>query len=99
MIFPVFLIKTKARPWRHIYNHIEIPRPKHRDIEIRGLKHHSIGKRRQLNHDIVISWYFFRVQIRTHDIGIPRLKNDDIEIPRLKSRGIEFQQNFYPYVP
>ena len=65
-------MKTKTRPWRHIYHHIEIPRPKNydieiprpknRDIDIRRLKNHDIEKRRQLRHDIVISSHFFRGQ-------------------------------------
>ena len=43
-------VKTKTKPWRHIYHDIEIPRPKSHDIE----------KRRQLTHDIVIPRHFFR---------------------------------------
>ena len=63
-------MKTKTRPWRHIYHDIEIPRPKihnieipkpkNNDIEIRGLKHHDIEKRRQLSNDMVILRHFFR---------------------------------------
>ena len=45
-------MKTKARPWRHIYHDIEIPRPKSHDIE----------RRRELTHDIVIPRHFFRGQ-------------------------------------
>ena len=48
-------MKTKTRPWRHIYHDIEIPRPKNHDIE----------KRRQLTHDIVIPIQFFRRQKAT----------------------------------
>ena len=57
-------MRTETRPWKYIYHHIgiprpkshgiEIPRPKNRDIEIRGLKHHDIEKRRQISHDIVV---------------------------------------------
>ena len=50
------------RRWRHIHNDIEIPRPKNCDIEIQGLKHQGIEKRRQLSHDIVIPRHFFRGQ-------------------------------------
>ena len=62
--------KTEARPRRHIYHDIEIPRPKigdieiprpkNHDIEIRGLKYLDIEKRRQLSHDTVIPRQFFR---------------------------------------
>ena len=45
----------KARPWRHIYHDIEIPRP----------KSHGIEKRRQLTHDIVIPRHFFKGQKAT----------------------------------
>ena len=72
MIFSIFMMKTKARPWRHIYQETEIPRPKNRDIEIpgpkkrdikiRGLKHHNTEKRRQISHGIVIPSHFFRGQ-------------------------------------
>ena len=48
-------MKTKTRPWRHIYHDIEIPRP----------KSHNIEKRRQLTHDIVIPSHFFRGQKAT----------------------------------
>ena len=65
---------------------IEIPRPKNRDIEIRGLKHH--GKRRQINHNIVIPRRFFQ-----------RTKSHDIEIPRPKSHDIEFLWNSDPDAP
>ena len=91
--FSVFTMKTKTRPWRHMYHGIEIPRPKNhdieiprpinRDIEIRGLKHHEIEKRHRY------SKVFFQ-KTKSHDIGIPRLKNHDIEIPRPKSHDIEF---------
>ena len=54
------LVKTKTRPWRHIYHDIRIPRPKNHDIEIQGLKHHDIEKWRQISHSIVIPRHFFR---------------------------------------
>ena len=60
----VDLVKTKTRPWRHIYHDIGIPRPKNRDIEFQGLKYHG-EKQRQLSHDIVIPRYFFRGQKAT----------------------------------
>ena len=51
------LVKTKTRPWRHIYRDIgipgtkshgnKIPGPKNREIEIRGLNHGDIGKWRE----------------------------------------------------
>ena len=47
--FFVFMMITKTRPWRHIYDNIGIPRPKNRDIEIQGLKHHDIEKRSPLS--------------------------------------------------
>ena len=69
MLFTVFMIKTKPREWRHIYDRIEIqspnnhdvkiPETKHRDIENTWLKHHYIKTRTPLSHDIVISKYFF----------------------------------------
>ena len=73
MCWSLFLIKVQASG--HIYNdigisrpkshNIEIPRPKNCDVEIWGLKHHNIEKRRQLSHDIVIPRHFFRRQKAT----------------------------------
>ena len=63
--FFVFTMITKARPWRHIYHDIEIPRPKSHDIEIPRPKNHDIEKRRQISHDIVIPRRFFRGQKAT----------------------------------
>ena len=73
--FFVFTMITKARPWRHIYHDIEIPRPKshdieiprpkNHDIEIPRPKNHDIEKRRQISHDIVIPRRFFRGQKAT----------------------------------
>ena len=59
------LVKTKTRPWKHIYHDIEIPRPKSHDIEIPRPKNRDIEKRRQLTHDIVIPRHFFRGQKAT----------------------------------
>ena len=56
------LVKTKTRPWRPIYQNIEIPRPKDYDIEIPRPKNHSIEKQRQLTHNIVIPRHFFKGQ-------------------------------------
>ena len=81
--FFFFTMITKARPWRHIYHDIEIPRPKNHDIEIPRPKNRDIEKWRQISHDIVI----------------PRLKNHNIEIPRPKSHNIEFFWNSDPYAP
>ena len=69
-------MKTKTRPWGHIYLDIgtprkkshdnEVPRPKNCNIEIRGrLKHHNIKKQSQLNHDMVIASHFSRGQKAT----------------------------------
>ena len=48
------LLKTKTRPWRHIYHDIENPRPKSHDIEIPSPKNRDIEKRRQLT---TTSWF------------------------------------------
>ena len=66
----------------HIPRHRD-SKAKKRDLEIRGLKHHDIEKRRQLS----------------HDNEIPRLKNYDVEIRRPKSHNIEFLWNSDPYAP
>ena len=73
--FFVFTMITKTRSWRHIYQDIgirrtknhdtKIPIPKNRDIEIRGLQHHDIEKRREIIHNIVIRSRFFRGQKAT----------------------------------
>ena len=81
------LLKTKTRPWRHIYHDIEIPRQKSHDIEIPGPKSRDIEKRRQLTHYIVILRHFFRGQKATS------------RFHRLKSHYIEFPLNSYPYAP
>ena len=47
------------------YQDIEIPRPKNGDIEIQGLKHQGIRKRRQIGHGIIIPRDFFRGQNST----------------------------------
>ena len=65
--FFVFTMLTKMRPWRHIYNDIEIPRPKNHNIEIPRPKNHDIEIPRPKNHDIEK-----QRQIRHHDIVIPR---------------------------
>ena len=54
--FFVFTMITKARPWRHIYHDIEIPRPKNHDIEIPRPKHHDIEIPRPKNHDIKLEF-------------------------------------------
>ena len=77
--FFVFTMITKTRPWRHIYQDIEIPRPKNHDIKI------PIPK----NHDIEIP------RPKTQDIEISRPKNYDIEIPRPKNHDIEKQRQIY----
>ena len=59
------LVKTKTRPWRHIYHDIEIPRLKSHDIEVPRTKNHDIEKRRHISHDIVIPRRFFRGQKAT----------------------------------
>ena len=58
-------VENENEAERHINHDIKIPRPKHCDIEIRGLKPHDIEKRRQLSHDIVIPRLFFRGQKAT----------------------------------
>ena len=94
-------MKTKTRLWRYIYHDMEIPRPKEHDIEIprpksrdnieiRGLKHHVIEKRRKLSHGMVIPKLFFFQRAKSHDIEIPRLKNHDVEISRLKTTASSF---------
>ena len=50
--FFVFTMITKTRPWRHIYQDIEIPRPKTQDIEISRPKNYDIEIPRPKNHDI-----------------------------------------------
>ena len=65
--FFVFTMLTKMRPWRHIYNDIEIPRPKNHNIEIPRPKNHDIEIPRPKNHDIEK-----QRQISHHDIVIPR---------------------------
>ena len=52
--FFVSTMITKARPWRHIYHDIEIPRPKNHDIKIPRPKNHDIEIPRLKNHDIEI---------------------------------------------
>ena len=42
MIFFIFTMKTKKRPWRQIYPDIEVPRPKNHDIEIPRPKIHDL---------------------------------------------------------
>ena len=54
--FFVFTMITKARPWRHIYHDIEIPRPKNHDIEIPRPKNHDIEIPRPKSHDIEFLW-------------------------------------------
>ena len=65
--FFVFTMLTKMRPWRHIYNDIEIPRPKNHNIEIPRPKNHDIEIPRPKSHDIEK-----QRQISHHDIVIPR---------------------------
>ena len=81
------LVKTKSRPWRHIYHDTEIPRPKNHDIEIPRPKSHDIEIPRPESHHIEIP------RPKSHDIEIPRPKSHDIEIPRPKSHDIEFLWN------
>ena len=60
--FFVFTMMTKMRPWRHIYHHIGIPRPKKHDIEIPRPKNHDIEIPRPKNLNIEI-WV-----LKHHDI-------------------------------
>ena len=52
-------IPRHSKPKSH---DVEILRPKNRNIEIWGLKHGGIKKRRQLSHGIVIPRHFFSRQ-------------------------------------
>ena len=52
----VFTMITKARPWRHIYHDIDIPRPKNHDIEIPRPKNRDIEIPRPKSHDIEFLW-------------------------------------------
>ena len=85
------LVKTKTRPWRPIYQNIEVPRPKDYDIEISRPKNHSIEKQ-AINPQHRDSKTFFQ-GAKSHDIEISRLKDNDIETPRLKGHRIKFPQN------
>ena len=80
--FFVFTMLTKMRPWRHIYNDIEIPRPKNHNIEIPRPKNHDIEIPRPKNHDIEIP------RPKNHDIEKQRqISHHDIVIPRRFFRG------------
>ena len=73
--------KTKTRPWRNIFQDIEIPIAKNHDIEIRGLKSHDIKIPRPKNHDIEIRG------LKHHDIERGRQLSHDIVILRYFFRG------------
>ena len=88
-------MKTKTRPWRHIYHDIEIPRPKNHNIEIPRPKNRDIKKQRQLTHDIVVPRHFFRGQKSM----MLRFQGSKTTTSRLRSHGIEFPRNSDPYAP
>ena len=71
-----FHVKMKARPWRHIYHDIEMPRPKNHDIDIPRPKSCDIEISRPKNHDIEIRG------LKHHDIQKLRQSTHDIAIPR-----------------
>ena len=56
MIFSIFNVKTKTRPWRHIYRDIEVSRRKCNDIGIPRLKNHDIEIARLKSHNIEFLW-------------------------------------------
>ena len=72
-------MKTKTRPCRHIYQNIEIARPKNHDIEIPRPK----------SHDIKIP------QLKNQDIEILGLKHHDTEKRRKLSHDIVILRHFF----
>ena len=79
--FFVFMMITRMRPWRHIYNSVGIPRPKNHDIEIPRPKNHDIEIPRPKNHDIEIRG------LKHHNIEKWRQISHDIVTPRSFYRG------------